>query len=478
GTDYAPTIAYSTFAENSVGIVLYAYSGNITSSIHDNTFTANYQGLQAYGGGGSICALPILSNNAFNDHTDYPIVLSEAFPTYSGNSFSNNAHSAIALSGSFSCNGTWHQVSTFPYVAITDISVPSGATVTLPPGLVVKFLYSVDLAVYGTLDLQGTSGSPVVFTSFNDDTGGDTNNNSTSPGPNDWGSILLYNSNTTFDYAIVKYASTGLFVRNDSGTDYAPTIAYSTFAENSVGIVLYAYSGNITSSIHDNTFTANNYGLTANGGSGYALPTVSDNDIFGNTEYGLYNGTSSQTVIAEGNWWGDVSGPKHPTVNPGGQGNAVSDDVDFVPWLPSPNFPPALQVIPTVLDFGTITTELTFDIRNSGGGALNWTIEEQTTWLGAQSASGDTGGDGIYTGSGYETVAAVAGRLGLRETVHNTVITVTSNGGNVVLPVSIIVGPLPGSLSLIAASAFDVSHSLAGFAQVDNPQTSGYEFYR
>ncbi len=35
---------------------------------------------------------------------------------------------------------------------------------------------------------------------------------------------------------------------------------------------------------------------------------------------------------AENNWWGNISGPQHPD-NPGGTGDNVSGEVDFVPWL-------------------------------------------------------------------------------------------------------------------------------------------------
>ena len=41
-------------------------------------------------------------------------------------------------------------------------------------------------------------------------------------------------------------------------------------------------------------------------------------------------------VDAESNWWGDATGPYHPTANPGGLGDSVSDYVDFDPWLGGP----------------------------------------------------------------------------------------------------------------------------------------------
>ncbi len=56
------------------------------------------------------------------------------------------------------------------------------------------------------------------------------------------------------------------------------------------------------------------------------------NNIVGNTDFGLWN-DGGGTVDATYNWWGDASGPYHPIANPGGEGNPVSDDMNFEPWL-------------------------------------------------------------------------------------------------------------------------------------------------
>jgi len=72
--------------------------------------------------------------------------------------------------------------------------------------------------------------------------------------------------------------------------------------------------------------------------------TVSGNQFNGTAFYGvaihpkdLPGGTNNYnyTVTAEDNWWGSASGAKHSsnTFNVGSQGNAVSNNVDFVPWL-------------------------------------------------------------------------------------------------------------------------------------------------
>ena len=50
-------------------------------------------------------------------------------------------------------------------------------------------------------------------------------------------------------------------------------------------------------------------------------------------------------VDARYNWWGHATGPQHPTLNPSGQGNAVSTGVLFTPWYEQPNGSPVQRVI-------------------------------------------------------------------------------------------------------------------------------------
>jgi uncharacterized repeat protein (TIGR01451 family) len=71
--------------------------------------------------------------------------------------------------------------------------------------------------------------------------------------------------------------------------------------------------------------------------SGNALVTLGGADGLGNTILGNGGkgadqvGTGTQ-MVATYNWWGDASGPYHPTLNPGGLGEDVSDRVLFDPW--------------------------------------------------------------------------------------------------------------------------------------------------
>ena len=57
---------------------------------------------------------------------------------------------------------------------------------------------------------------------------------------------------------------------------------------------------------------------------------IHQNKIAGNATYGLYVRGFTSDVDAERNWWGHGSGPRH---NSTGEGDAVSSDVDYTPWL-------------------------------------------------------------------------------------------------------------------------------------------------
>lgn len=67
---------------------------------------------------------------------------------------------------------------------------------------------------------------------------------------------------------------------------------------------------------------------------GTALPTVTvlNSKFGGNTNYAILNSTTN-VVSAAYNWWGDTTGPYNMIWNPGGQGDSVSDNVWFLPWL-------------------------------------------------------------------------------------------------------------------------------------------------
>jgi parallel beta-helix repeat protein len=67
--------------------------------------------------------------------------------------------------------------------------------------------------------------------------------------------------------------------------------------------------------------------------------TIRDCIINLNEEFGVYapaSRSSQGLVNATDNFWGHATGPYHPSSNPDGQGNNVTDNVIFDPWMLSP----------------------------------------------------------------------------------------------------------------------------------------------
>src|SRR5262249_29529945 len=107
--------------------------------------------------------------------------------------FTTPAHSQVQTVGTnVSANATWGPTGTLVgtvFRITTSISVNAGVTLTIQPGVVVKFDALTSLTVNGTVSAVGTAVSNIIFTSVRDDAaGGDTNGdgNATVPASQDW----------------------------------------------------------------------------------------------------------------------------------------------------------------------------------------------------------------------------------------------------------------------------------------------------
>ena len=76
--------------------------------------------------------------------------------------------------------------------------------------------------------------------------------------------------------------------------------------------------------------------------TGTADPHLDCNNIESNS-WGVYNERAA-TINAVNNWWGDSSGPYHPVANPGGTGNPVGNNIDFIPFREQPCLPPPPEI--------------------------------------------------------------------------------------------------------------------------------------
>jgi hypothetical protein len=114
----------------------------------------------------------------------------------------------------YTSNTTW-TVANSPYVLDGNVTVAAGATLTIDPGVIVKFNGTLrELRVNGTLAAVGTSGSHIVFTSYQDDSaGGDTNEDgaATAGAAGQWTDINVTsgNGNSQLKFAEVRYGGNG-----------------------------------------------------------------------------------------------------------------------------------------------------------------------------------------------------------------------------------------------------------------------------
>jgi len=290
------------------------------------------------------------------------------------------------ISGSIQNDTTW----TIGTVIADSVYVPAGKTLTIAAGTIVKFNSGKSLVIAGRLVADGTLADQITFTVNSGSPAPGSWNGIEFQNTSNAGSVFNYCNVTyagggpnaaavfykTGSYAIgitsssIKFSSTngvnvrasspqikkstfdqngnyGIFsdfitafaldssvvTHNTAGgiriaVNATPTITRSRVDSNGIGI--YMENG-ARPTITNNYIRANSIGLQFTGiGSGQ--PTIAADTIKGNSQWGFYNSSTSQTVLAEHNYWGSDTGPFSPTNNPTGQGDAVSPMVDFQPW--------------------------------------------------------------------------------------------------------------------------------------------------
>jgi len=192
----------------------------------------------------------------------------------------------IAVSpGSTPVGAAWHPG--LPYqVQGTNavVTVPSGRTLTIDPGVTVQFPSGGQLSVFGKLVAAGTAPNPIFFTS----SGG-------SPAPGAWGNIYFQAGSSTtsqISYATVSYGGGSGFygaVRVNGGS---PTFDHVTVSSSgSHGFDLPGGAGSFTSC----TSSGNTWdGLAV----WQATATVSDTTLTGNSGFGLNVLNSSSAALS------------------------------------------------------------------------------------------------------------------------------------------------------------------------------------
>lgn len=299
----------------------------------------------------------IFENNTFSDNTDFAVLAllsnEETDLVLYNNSSTGSAHNGFAVAGTVAGTLVWTSNPDFPFIIWEDVTINEFAKLTISEGSTLKFNdYYDDLIVNGALQAAGLPDAPVTFTSLTDDSiDGDTNGDgdATTPAPDQWGAIWFNpTSNTSgLDHSVVSYGggyNTSAMINILQVDDVLIQNSTLMYAANRAVYFDAAYSTLELNRIHNNSvgiFTANK-----------SLPALRQNDIYDNSTYGIQNGDYSVEVDAWNTWWGDPTGPEHPTLNPNGKGNPVSDHVLFQPWMNQSNTGLATNVEnPMILPF-------------------------------------------------------------------------------------------------------------------------------
>lgn len=304
-------------------------------------FQPNGSYIRMYGESGTPCGSPPVSGAACVDG------FKPFFRVYDQDGFTTTGH--ISTSTTLYAG--------YSYVISDILTIDSGSTLTIEPGAGVFFdtATSSGIVVNGNLIAEGTSDNITVFKPA-----------TSSPQKGDWLGIKV----SSGGYASLKYVDAQYGGRNEMG--------FGAIIKNEGGLV------EISSSTIGNSL---NYGISNNSGtttvdysdiganlegihtSGGYVSAYRFNSIHNNVNYGI-NNTTSSSVSAQYNFWGNSTGPYHST-NTSGAGDTVSDYVDFSNWLSGTHYviPSNSSVQDNRIDFNLGTSTYGIEMDEAAG---NW----------------------------------------------------------------------------------------------------------
>jgi hypothetical protein len=359
----APTLTQCNFAGNYTYDIYVSHSGttppNTSPVVHQCNFTGT-SAWRVYVGGSYATPLGALNfennwwgttdtaaiNGAINDGYD-----GSAVPDVDYLPFLGSAGGA-PVAGNWvgrivSASTTWTAASS-PYLVAQTVTVNAGVTLTIQPGVVVKFGGGTGLTVNGTLSAVGTTSQHIGFTA-----------NSAATTSGQWTSVTLGTgaAASSLNYCDVSYGGTGSLyllsnatVQNTTVTtagyairivDASPTLTGLTITgSGSRGVSIEGtaaptltqcnFAGNYTYDIY-----VSHSGTTPPNTS----PVVHQCNFTGTSAWRVYVGGSYATPLGalnfENNWWGTTdTAAINGAINDGYDGSAVPD-VDYLPFLGS-----------------------------------------------------------------------------------------------------------------------------------------------
>ena len=237
------------------------------------------------------------------DGNELPVVFfNDVEADLSGNTYPNSGRRVLAHRGTMSLDHQWGELlgGTFRHCVDTDLTIASGATLTIDPGTVVKFSGRDHLTCSGTLVAVGTEVEPIVFTSDKDDDidGHDSNGDgsTTEPLAGDWEYILLTGPNSRLEHCLIRYCgyyNYPVYVRHRTTVVDDNTIEY--VESHSPGAIR---GDDVAFSVSGNTIRFAPHGITMTTNPAYPDTVTLADNVIDVTGSGIsFNGSVTTSVL-------------------------------------------------------------------------------------------------------------------------------------------------------------------------------------
>jgi parallel beta-helix repeat protein len=199
--------------------------------------------------------------------------------------------------------GPWNLTGS-PYIVTGNVIIPAGQTLTIEPGVVVKFNGFHGLFIDGNLSAAGTQGNRITITS-----------NKTSPADGDWDTIKVNSTGRVeIHYCDISYSMYGMVFLQSSNNNITNS---KIFSHRMRGILLGESSwNNIIGNRINNTVAGDAIAVSLSANNN----TIAGNEIYGNSQDGIIiyysadNNINNNNISGNGNYGLDIYSSKNITI--------------------------------------------------------------------------------------------------------------------------------------------------------------------
>jgi hypothetical protein len=242
-------------------------------------------------------------------------------PRITGCVLENNGINGLQLdAGTLPGDTVWDNTEVVYVLGSDDVTVPAGTTLTISAGQVIKAFkdrwdWGIEVNVQGRLQVNGSPGGRVTFTSVRDDTvGGDTNNDwgATAAAPGDWYGLVFAASSTgnLLEYFTTRYGTVP--VRLEGGE---ATLTGGVIQDASSSAIMVIDGGQVA--VESSLLANGGYaGIDAYGGATVlALGNTVDGSYYGVYAHGAKTRVTLANNLITNQKWSGVTADGGPVVD-------------------------------------------------------------------------------------------------------------------------------------------------------------------